>query len=257
MENKKVIVITGAAQGIGRAIAERCRKGGFNLVLLDRNLDGFAEYIDANDPDVLIQECDITDKAQVETARDKAIERFGAVDALVNNAGIGLGYAKLEDVSLEDWNKVLNVNLNGTLLCCQIFGKCMFDRGGSITNISSQAGMVPSAFRGAYSPSKAAVIMLTQQIALEWGPRKVRANAVLPGIIKTAMSMKPGVFYDEQARADIIPSSRVGLPEDIANVVYFLSTDDSSYINGESILVDGGFTKTSTQQLARINKAAK
>lgn len=253
-KTKRTVVITGAAQGIGRAIAEKFCREGFQAVLLDMNPGTFSSWVDEANADILTLKCNITDKEELADARDQALARFGAIDVLVNNAGIGKGYARIEDVPLEDWIQVMHVNLTGTFLCTQVFGKCMLDRGGSIVNIGSQAGIVPSAFRGAYSASKAGVVMLTQQLAVEWGSRKVRTNVVLPGIIKTEMSMKDENPKRDQALAEMIPSGRPGLPEDIANVVYFLASPDAGYINGESICVDGGFTKTVIQQFARANQ---
>jgi NAD(P)-dependent dehydrogenase (short-subunit alcohol dehydrogenase family) len=174
----QVVVITGAAQGIGRAIAARFHEGGAKLALLDIRPDLFRGWATEWGPEILLINCNITRKAEVEAARDQVLARWGRIDVLVNNAGILPPRAPLESVKEEDWRQVIDVLLTGTFLCTQAFGAPMLDRGGAIVNISSIAGLFPSPTRGAYSASKAAVVLLTQQTALEWGPRKVRANAV-------------------------------------------------------------------------------
>ena len=249
---KKVAVVTGAAQGIGRAIAERFHKGGAALVLLDRNPAAFDGWVGELGSDVLTVACDVAKRADVEHARDEALSRFGRIDVLVNNAGIGKPYTKFEEITDEAWNQVVNVNLNGVFLCTQIFGSAMLDQGGAIVNISSQAGINPSAGKGAYGPTKAAMLLLTKQLAVEWGPRKVRINAICPGMIKTPWATAGGKPYDEQARANIIPAGRVGRPEDVANVTYFLASEEADYVNGESIHVAGGFNHTCLMQMTRI-----
>lgn len=248
--NAQVVVITGASRGIGFGIASRFKEGGAKLALLATCVDPLREWAKDLGSDILLIECNITSKAEVVAARDQVLAHFGRIDVLVNNAGIFGPSAPLEQVEEATWRQVLDVNLTGAFFCTQAFGSEMLDRGGVIINVSSIAGVVPTPFRGAYSPSKAGIMMLTQQTALEWGPRKVRANAVCPGLIETKMTAQ---FYDvpgvREARAALVPSGRVGLPEDIAKVVYFLASPDSEYMNGEFLRVDGGFTITPSLKL--------
>lgn len=249
-QNAQVVVITGAAQGIGLGIATRFKESGAKLALLDIRVDPLREWAKELGSDILLIECNITSKAEVVAARDQVLAHFGRIDVLVNNAGIFGPSAPLEQVEEAVWRQVLEVNLTGAFLCTQAFGSTMLDRGGAIVNLSSIAGVVPTPYHGAYSPSKAGIMMLTQQTALEWGPRKVRANAVCPGLIETKMTAQ---FYDvpgvREARAALVPSGRVGLPEDIAKVVFFLASPDSEYMNGEFLRVDGGFTLTPSLNL--------
>ncbi|NLL18313.1 MAG: SDR family oxidoreductase [Clostridia bacterium] len=249
----QVVVITGAAQGIGRSIATRFHRSSAKLALLDMDIKPFQEWIKELGRDVLLVKCNVTNRLEVEAARDQILAHFGRIDVLINNAGIGKSPHHLEEVKEEDWRQVLDVNLTGVFLCTQVFGTSMLDRGGAIVNISSMSGLIPSPLRGAYSASKAGVLMLTAQTALAWGRRKVRANAVCPGIIETTMATRnykgPG---SRQARIDLVPSGRLGTPEDVANVVFFLASPESEYINGEFIRVDGGFTLTTMLQYSNI-----
>jgi len=251
--NERVIVITGAALGIGRGIVKRFHDSGAKMVLLDLDIEPLQELADASGKNVLAIQCDITRKAEVIAARNQALAHFGHFDVLVNNAGINKPLTPIEDVREEDWRAVLDVNITGAFFCTQAFGTPMLDRGGSIVNIASAAAVVPMPHRGAYSASKAGIMILTQQIAVEWGPRKVRANAICPGLIETPMMAAvyavPGV---REARAALVPWSRVGQPEDVAKVVFFLASPESEYINGEFLRVDGGFTVTPMLQLIRI-----
>jgi NAD(P)-dependent dehydrogenase (short-subunit alcohol dehydrogenase family) len=149
----------------------------------------------------------------------------------------------LATVSLEDWNLLLSVNLTGYLLCAQAFGKAMIERGrGAIVHTASIAGSNAQAFSGAYSVSKAGVLMLSRQLAVEWGPHGVRSNVLSPGLVRTPMSeefyLAPGVA---ERRAAAVPLGRVGTPEDMAQAVLFLASDRAGFINGQEIIVDGGF----------------
>ncbi len=220
-------VVTGAARGIGAAIADRLLADGFDVVRLD--LDAAPHVI----------ACDVSDAGDVH----RIAAEIGPVDVLVNNAGIWL-FSALEDTTPDDFDRVIKVNLVGTFNCTQAFGRSMLDRGGSIVNVVSIAAAAASPGVGAYSPSKAAVVALTRQTAVEWGPRGVRCNAVGPGLVPT-----PGanaVYDDERvrtARAGAVPLRRLGEPADIANVVGFLASPAAAYVNGQVIYVDGGLTE--------------
>ena len=187
-------------------------------------------------PDVMV--CDVADAAAVERTADS----IGPIDALVNNAGMWR-FAPMEEVDPAEFARVLDVNLRGTFHCTRYFGPSMLDRGGSIVNVASIAAKAVGSGSGSYSASKAGVVALTKQTAISWGPRGVRCNAVAPGLIAT-----PGTadIYDDAsrsaARASAIPARRIGTPADVASVVGFLVSAAASYINGQTIYVDGGLS---------------
>ncbi|MGA0877768.1 MAG: SDR family NAD(P)-dependent oxidoreductase [Ilumatobacteraceae bacterium] len=189
-------------------------------------------------------ECDVSDHHQV-TATAARIEReIGPVTVLVNNAAIW-GFGSLEDTSPEDFDRVLAVNVGGTFHCTQSFGMHMLlRRRGSIVNMVSIAALAANPNVGAYSASKAAVVAFTRQTALEWGPRGIRANAVGPGFVPTPGT---GQVYDDDAvrrvRADAVPLRRLAEPSDVANAVAFLTSDQSAYVNGQVLYVDGGISQ--------------
>ena len=240
----KVCVVTGAGGGIGRAVALGMAKAGASVVLLDNNLDNCRATADALAPTgakTIALACDIGNPESVAEA-ERASRPIGPCDILVNNAGV-LRPGPLATVSYEDWNLLLSVNLTGYLLCAQAFGKAMIERGrGAIVHTASIAATNAQAFSGAYSVSKAGVKMLSAQLAVEWGPHGVRSNVVSPGLVRTPMSEQfyqaPGVA---ERRAAAIPLGRVATPDDMAQVILFLASDRSAYVNGQEIIVDGGF----------------
>jgi NAD(P)-dependent dehydrogenase (short-subunit alcohol dehydrogenase family) len=240
----RVCVVTGAGGGIGRAVALGMAEAGASVVLLDRNIDNCratAEALRPTDAHTLALECDIADADSVASA-ERAARVLGPCDILVNNAGV-LQAGPLATVRAEDWNLLLSVNLTGYLLCAQAFGKAMIERGrGAIVHTASIAGSKAQGFSGAYSVSKAGVLMLSRQLAVEWGPHGVRSNVMSPGLVRTPMSE---TFYQDQTvaqrRAAAIPLGRIGTPEDMAQVVLFLASDRAGFVNGQEIIVDGGF----------------
>jgi glucose 1-dehydrogenase len=241
---ERVCVVTGAGSGIGRAVAVAMASAGASLVLLDKDsakCKATAEVLRPTGVGALAVTCDIADPASV-AAAESASRAMGPCDILVNNAGMLLP-GSLATVSLEDWNLLLSVNLTGYLLCAQAFGRAMIERGrGAIVHTASIAGSNAQAFSGAYSVSKAGVLMLSRQLAAEWGPHGVRSNVLSPGLVRTPMSesfyQAPGVA---ERRAAAIPLGRVGTPEDMAQVVVFLASDRAGFVNGQEIIVDGGF----------------
>jgi NAD(P)-dependent dehydrogenase (short-subunit alcohol dehydrogenase family) len=240
----KVCVVTGSGSGIGRGIALTLAAEGAVVAVLDRNLaaaDETLSLITAAGGSGMVVACDVSDRRSIEAARDAIRGRFGDPHVLVNNAGMARR-GPLATLSSEDWNALLAVNLTGCLLCSQVFGSAMRERGdGVLVHIASHRAEFPGVFAGAYSVTKAGLQMLSRQLAAEWGPSGVRSNCVLPGFVVTPLSQamydQPGVT---EARSSAIPARRIGQPDDIAQAVLFLASARSSYINGTEVLVDGG-----------------
>ncbi|MCW5658685.1 MAG: glucose 1-dehydrogenase [Burkholderiaceae bacterium] len=247
----RTAAVTGAGGGLGRAILDQLAAMGANVVALDLHevaLDLPGEHLSLA--------CDITLDDAVARAARAAAERFGRCDVLINNAAILPKPVPLEDTSEQLWAEVLDVNLKGAFLCSRHFGAQMLEAGrGSIVNLASIAASAPNAV-GVYGVSKAAVLALTRQMAVEWGPRGLRANAVSPGLVRTPMS-EP--FYADPencaTRMSMVASRRIGVPGDVASVVAFLACDASAYVNGQEIVVDGGFLHTSLMSLQNRDKA--
>jgi glucose 1-dehydrogenase len=239
-----VCVVSGGASGIGMAIASALVAVGARVALLDLNAEGVSAVsaqLNQGGGTTIGIGVDTSDETAVKAAADRVLRELGPCHALINNAGL-LRAAPLAEVSLEDWNRVLAVNLTGYLLCARSFAEHMrANGGGSVVNVASISALNPQTNSGAYSASKAGVLLMSRQMAAEWGPQGIRSNAVCPGMIRTALSAK---FYEEpgfeQKRAAITASRRVGEPEDIANVAVFLASARTGYVNGAEILVDGG-----------------
>jgi meso-butanediol dehydrogenase / (S,S)-butanediol dehydrogenase / diacetyl reductase len=239
----RVAVVTGAARGIGLAIAEWFLRQSYKVVLLDidkATLNSAATKI-ARPEDVLAIHCDVSDPAQVKAAAAQLMAQFGRVDALVNNAGVAVFKPVLE-TSFEEWRTVMATNLDGAFICTQAFAEIMVKAGsGAIVNIASISGLRASTLRIAYGTSKAALIHMTKQYAVELGNAGVRVNVVAPGPVETEMARlvhTPAIRSDYY---DTIPQGRYGTLEEMANTVGFLCSDNASFINGQVIAVDGGF----------------
>lgn len=243
---RKVAVVTGAARGIGLAIARRFLDDGYRVTLLDIDAVTLARTgADLDQPDsVLAIECDVADPGQVQTAIDRTAGRYGRIDALVNNAGIAV-FKPILETTFDEWARVLAVNLTGPFLCTQASVPIMLKHGGgAVVNIGSISGLRASTLRVAYGTSKAALMHLTKQQAAELGTIGIRVNAVAPGPVDTAMAKQvhtPAIRADYH---DAIPLNRYGTEQEIAAAVAFLCSDAASYINGQTLAVDGGFDAT-------------
>ena len=242
----KVAVVTGGGTGIGRAIALAFAEEGADVAVnyskSKSEAEEVAETIKAKGRKAVAIQADVSDAEQVDAMAEHVINEFGKVDILVNNAGILPGGA-LEDLPRERWLKTVAINLNGVFFCTQVFGKHMIrQKSGVIINISSTAGLIPLVYGGAYSATKAAVVILTRQTALEWAKHNIRANAICPGPVKTRLILdrySPEVL---EARNRAIPFGRPAEPEEVARLAVFLASDDAKYITGQAIAIDGGLT---------------
>jgi len=243
-----VCVVTGGGGGIGRAVALSLARAGANVAAIDRDergLEGTLAELCELGGNHVVTDCDTSNPESV-SATSEAIEKsLGPCNVLVNAAAV-LRPGALDKLSLAEWNAVLSINLTGYFLCAQAFGHQMRGVGrGSIVHVSSIAGSHAQGLSGAYSVSKAGVIMLSRQLASEWGPYGIRSNVVSPGLVVTPMSQS---FYDTpgvtERRIGVVPARRIGMPQDIADAVLFLASSRSSYVNGDEITVDGGYVRT-------------
>jgi NAD(P)-dependent dehydrogenase (short-subunit alcohol dehydrogenase family) len=226
-----VVVVTGGMQGIGAAIAEAFRVNGDRVAVLDVRED--APY-----------RCDVSDAAQVEAAAARVEEELGPVGVLVNNAGIA-HIAPSETLAEAEWQRSLDVMATGTFLCSRAFGRCMLERqDGAIVNVSSINATEAFPQRLAYCAAKAAVEMITRVLAIEWAGRRVRVNAVAPGVTRTEMvarAIATGAV-DEAMYVGRTPMGRLAEPAEIAEAVLFLASDRASFVTGTTLVVDGGWS---------------
>lgn len=240
----KVAVVTGAARGIGLAIAKKFLAEGYCVALLDIDGSELAKADATLGDDTLAIVCDVADPEQIRASVDEVVARFGRIDALVNNAGIAV-FKPLLQTTFEEWERVLAVNLTGPFLLTQACAPVMLrTSGGCIVNIGSISGLRASTLRVAYGTSKAALAHLTRQQAAELGTLGIRVNLIAPGPVDTAMAK---LVHTQDIRADYhdaIPLNRYGLEEEIAAAVWFLCSDAASYVNGQCLAVDGGFDAT-------------
>ena len=245
MENRtsKVAFVTGAARGIGLAIAERFLAEGYRVAMVDIEAETLrlAAADLAQRGEVLAVECDVADPLQVQHSVDRTVAAFGRIDALVNNAGVAV-FKPLLETTYEEWSRVLAVNLDGPFLCTQACARVLLaNGGGSVVNIASISGLRASTLRVAYGTSKAALAHLTKQQAAELGNVGIRVNAVAPGPVDTAMAKLVHTAAIRADYHDAIPLNRYGAETEIAAAVWFLCSDAASYVNGQILAVDGGF----------------
>ena len=243
MEEKKVVLITGGARGIGRKVAEVYAKNGYDVVInyvSDKtDVEGIKKEIEKRGVKCTLVKADVSKAEEVEKMVEQAIQEFGKIDVLVNNAGITRD-CLLMRMSEEDFDKVIEINLKGTYLVTkQVIKYMMKKRQGSIINLASVVGVVGNAGQCNYSASKAGIIGFTKSVAKELAARNIRANAVAPGFIETDMT---NVLKDEikENINEQIPLKRMGTAKEVANLIYFLGSDESAYITGQVINIDGG-----------------
>ena len=241
----KIAIVTGSRRGIGKAIVLALAKAGAHVVVSDINLDDcnkVVEEIKAIGKEGLAVKADISNPEEVKEMVKSTVKRFGKIDILVNNAGIYM-QKSLTDATEQDFDRILDINLKGVFLCSKAVVPEMIKQGkGKIINITSIAGQVGFANSSAYCASKGAIINITRELALELAQYKINVNAIGPGVIETPMTKD--LLEDKATKETLlanIPLSRIGKPEDIANAALFLASDNSDYITGITLFVDGGW----------------
>ncbi|ELY47497.1 SDR family NAD(P)-dependent oxidoreductase [Natronorubrum sulfidifaciens] len=237
-------IVTGASQGIGRAIAETLAASGANVAICSRSMDRIGPVAEGindaeNTGEALAVECNVRDREQVQRLVDETVEAFGDIDILVTNAG-GEFVANFEDISANGWETILDLNLTSTVHCTQLAGEVMREGdGGVIITLSSVNGQHAAPGESHYGASKAAIIRLTETLAVEWADDGIRVNCIAPGLIQT-----PGVAETLGIDSESMPprektDRRIGHPEEIADVVQFLSSPAASFMTGETVTVKG------------------
>jgi len=243
----KAAIVTGGGRGLGFALAEALAEAGCDLVLCSRkgvNCEEAAGRLKQLGITAFGKKCDITNSSEITELRDFALQKFGKIDILINNSGAAWG-APAEDYPLEGWQKVINVNVTGTFLCCQIIGKFMISEGkGKIINMSSIFGTVgaPSNVMDAiaYNTSKGAVDAFTKDLAVKWAKYNICVNTIAPSFIETDLTRET-MEKGGKHILDLVPMGRFGVPEDLKGAAVFLSSAASDYITGTTIYVDGGY----------------
>lgn len=261
----RTVLVTGAGRGLGAAIAHAAALAGWTVGVMDRDSDAAAKT--AGEIGAAVAETAgeigaavaLTADTTVETEVNRCLDIFAeatgkpAPDGVVANAGV-VRFGALSEIDLTDWRAVVDVNLTGTFITARAAARRMLSAGtaGSLVTVTSMNGVAPGPNSGAYGATKAAVALLTQQMALEWGPHGIRSNAVAPGLIDAGMS-EP-IYADpdiRRRRSERVPLGRLGTPQNVADAVLFLLSDAAAYINGVELLVDGGVTSSVISTLPR------
>lgn len=252
----QVAVVTGGSQGIGRAIAIAMGAAGAAVAICDVNDGGktTATEIIAAGGRASAFTCDVSEPNQVRDFIAQAISDFGRIDVLVNNAGVGGGRGRLHEIEVEDWDRTMAVNLRGPFLCAKFaIPHLLNQERGSIINIASTYGIIGAPLSPAYCASKGGVVNLTRQLSVDYGPDRLRVNAILPGYIDTDLGGRRASLPPEQAAAALAereahaarqPLGRQAQTEEVARVAVFLASDDASFMTGSIVTVDGGCTAT-------------
>ena len=250
----KTAIVTGGCRGIGLAATEIFLEQGWRVAVVDRDTEELHRACDHIE-NVLPIEADISDPQAVDGVIRKTVERFGRVDALVNNAGVAL-FSTVDKTSFEQWREVMATNLDGVFLCTQAATEELAKTRGAIVNIASISGLRASTLRVAYGTSKAAVIHLTKQFAAELGERGIRVNCVAPGPVRTKLAMAVHAPEIISAYYDAIPLNRYGEAREIAENIVYLCSDKASFVTGQTLAVDGGFDATGVG-LPALRRAAE
>ena len=247
LENKTVF-ITGGLSGIGKACAIAAAKEGANIAVADMKSDTAKEAMDEikkENPKAILIDCDVSEFSQVQTAIEKVVSTFGTLDVALNNAGIGGKSFKVGEMPEEEWLKVISIDLNGVFNCMRHeLAQMAKQKSGVIVNMSSVMGKVGIATSSHYVAAKHGVLGLTETAALEYATEGIRINAICPGFIDTPLLTKIGINRHADAKQHIInmhPMKRLGKPEEIAKGFIFLASDDSSFVSGTALEIDGGF----------------
>lgn len=245
----KVVLNTGAASGIGRAMSLAFARQGAKLMLLDINTEGLektkAQILEANpEAEVEIVIASITDDQQIEKAVEKTHTHFGRIDVLLNNAGISMNKPSLE-LTADQWRRAIDIDLSGIFYCSQSVAKKMKDQGGGvILSTASMLGTISAVNRVAYCSAKAGVVSMMKSLAVEWAQYGIRLNSICPGYILTefVQALMDQGTLDAQLLESRTPAGRLGTPEEVAEMALFLASDAAVYVTGHAFLMDGGFT---------------
>jgi NAD(P)-dependent dehydrogenase (short-subunit alcohol dehydrogenase family) len=240
----KIAIVTGGGSGIGRRVAMAFSEFGAKLIIADANqkaADLVVSEIKSKEGEAMAIRMDVTHPGEVDQMVNTAVNTFGRIDILFNNAGISIR-GSAESFSLEDWNKVIAVNLTGMFICAQAVGKVMIKQGkGKIINTASVSAKLGHPGNLAYAAAKHGVVGMSRVMAVEWGKYGVNVNCIGPGVIKTPMTMK--AFSDPEKYQDLVrrvPLGRLGEPDDLIGAVVFLASEASNYVTGQTLYIEGG-----------------
>ena len=247
-ERQKVVLITGGGQGIGKAICLSMAKKGMHVAVNDirkQTAESVANEINQQGGTAFSFQADIGHEDEIKSMAERVVSKCGSVDYLINNAGISEQLVPVIEQDTDKWQRLIDIHLKGTYICSKEIGRSMLKSGfGRIINIASIAGLNAFPMRTAYGPAKSAVIMLTKVLSLEWASANINVNAIAPGFIRTEMVdsfIRQGKMNEKEI-CNRIPMKRFGTSEEIADIVLFLCSDAASYITGQTIVVDGGWT---------------
>ena len=245
----KVTIVTGAARGLGKAMAQSLAQAGSDIVIADLDLDAAkqtANFLASEGGRTLAVRVDVTDPADVDKMTDEILSKLGRIDVLFNNAGISQ-WVNIEEMSLEDWRRMMSVNLDSVFIVSKAVGKIMMKQGkGAIVNTSSMSGVVVNTpqCQAAYNVSKAGVIMLTKSLASEWAKHNIRVNTIAPGYMETEMVEQFRTQHKDKIDlwTSLTPMNRMGKPHELGALAVYLASDASSYMTGAVCLIDGGYS---------------